>query len=121
MTRSHCRLIPVVVVLAAILLATPAFSSPPPAQSWLPRGFALESAWQPLIELWRSLTGWWSGGLVHARPASGRAHAPVRIQIGPGGDPLGLSHVRPKIGPGIDPYGQPQIQPDLGPGPDPLG
>src|ERR1700680_5226174 len=57
MTRSHCRLIPVVVVLAAILLTTPAFSSPPPAQSWLPGGFALESAWPPLAELWRSPPG----------------------------------------------------------------
>ncbi len=121
MTRSHCRFIPVVVVLAAILLATPAFSSPALAPSWLPGGFALDSAWQPLTELWRSLTGWWSGGLVHARPASGRVHAPVRIQNGPGIDPLGLSHVRPKNGPGADPYGQPQVQPDNGPGIDPYG
>jgi hypothetical protein len=121
MARSHCRLIPVVVVLAAILLATPAFSSPPPAQSWLAGGLDLASAWQPLTELWRSLTGWWSGGPVHARPAPGRAHAPARIQTGPGLDPYGQPQARPKTGPGADPYGQPQIQPDIGPGLDPYG
>ena len=119
MTRSHCRLIPVVVVLAAVLAATPAFSSPSPAPSWLPGGFSLETAWQPLTELWRSLTAWWPGALGHAR--LGRAHSPARIQIGPGPDPLGQPQARPKIGPGADPYGQSQVQPDNGAGMDPLG
>jgi|GEM_PF-6211443 len=105
MARSHCRLIPVVVVLAAIFLATPAFSSPSPAQSWLPAGLDLQSAWQPLTELWRSLTGWWSGGPVHARPTPGRAHSPARIQTGPGPDPYGQPQVQPDTGPGADPYG----------------
>jgi hypothetical protein len=121
MPRSHRRLIPVVVVFTAALAATPAFSVPPPAQSWLPGGFALQGAWQPLTELWRSLTGWWPGTVEHARPASGRAQPPARIQTGPGADPLGLSHVRPKTGPGPDPLGQQQVQPDTGPGLDPLG
>jgi hypothetical protein len=121
MTRSYCRLIPVVAVLAAILLATPAFSSPAPAQSWLAGGLDLQSTWQPLAELWRSLTGWWSGDPVHARPTPGRAHSPARIQIGPGADPLGQPQARPKNGAGADPYGQPQVQPDTGPGADPLG
>jgi hypothetical protein len=119
MTRSHCRLIPVVAVLAAVLAATPAFSSPPPAQSWFPGGFTLESSWQPLTDLWRSLTAWWPGTLGHAR--LGRAHSPVRIQNGPGPDPLGLSHVQTKNGAGADPYGQSQVQPDNGAGMDPLG
>jgi hypothetical protein len=121
MARSHCRLIPVVVVLGAILLATPAFSSPAPAQSWLAGGFDLQSAWQPLAELWRSLTGWWSGGPVHARPTPGRAHSPARIQTPPRPGPHGQPLARPKNGPGIDPYGQPQVQPDIGPGADPYG
>jgi hypothetical protein len=121
MTRSHCRLIPVVVVLAAVLAATPAFSSPPPAPSWLPGGLTLESAWQPLTELWRSLTTWWPGALSHARPVSGHSHSPVPIQIGPGANPYGQPQARPKNGAGADPYGQPQVQPDTGPGLDPLG
>jgi hypothetical protein len=117
MTRSHCRLIPVVVVLAAFLAATPAFSSPAP--SWLPGGLSLESAWQPLTELWHSLTAWWPGTLGHAGPPSGGAHSPLRIQTGPGPDPYGQPQARPKNGAGADPYGQ--VQPDTGPGADPYG